>query len=440
MAAYRFARLIGSAYLRLALGVSRVTLLEADRLAACYREFAKTGRRLLILFRHVSKEDGPVVVWSVAVGLRRWCRRSGVSLPAVTHTHFLYGKDVLNWAGALARWAFPRIGGIPVMNGRADRQSLSAIRRIAAAGDFPLALAPEAQVTYHTFRVAALAGGAAAMAAWMHNDSRSDEGGVTVLPVAIGFDYGANESGTVADIVARLEKATGRPVDRAVTMREALLGYTDALLGDLEAGYSAAWPELFRAAAGDLQVRIDAACDGILACAESAFGYRSSAPTLERIFRLRYRLMESVYREDLDPDTLPPSARGVADHRASVAAALTQHGEIVDLLEYVRPDYIDANPSVKRLAEYGLNLLDLANRMTGGNINSRYSPKGKRAYLLFGKPIDASGHFRTQARPPAPGTGTADAGKSAVASLNELLRSAFDDLVVELETIGQRPG
>ncbi|MFP4378301.1 MAG: hypothetical protein ACLFP4_14750 [Spirochaetales bacterium] len=37
------------------------------------------------------------------------------------HCHFLYGRDVLNWAGGSARWIFPWSGGIAVSNAQQDR-------------------------------------------------------------------------------------------------------------------------------------------------------------------------------------------------------------------------------------------------------------------------------------------------------------------------------
>jgi hypothetical protein len=62
----------------------------------------------------------------------------------------------------------------------------------------------------------------------------------------------------------------------------------------------------------------------------------------------------------------------------------------VDVLQYIDPSYIDAPCSTGRACEYALNLLDVLNRIQGGNINTRYSPKGKKALVSIGAPIRVS--------------------------------------------------
>ncbi len=439
----RFARRVAGLYLRLAMGIDRVQLHEAQRLYDSIARFQAGEQRLLIVFRHVATWDGPLIVWAVAVGLRRWCRAHRRRLRSMPHTHFLYGKDVLNWAGPLARWAFPRLGGVPVVNGKADRASLSTIRRLAVSGRFPLALAPEAQVTYHMFRVADLAPGASSIAAWAADGSRASQTAsdapsrpisVTLLPVAIGYDYGRDESTTLAGVIGRITvalDAPDRPTDRKPLPepRDALLSLTATLLDLLEVEYASASagglpPTVTPDAQLALQRRIDRVCAAILSRGEAIFAYSSDDPTLARVFRLRYRIMESVYREDVDPDRLSPAERALADHRAELAAAAQRHQQIVDVLEYVRPDYIEAGCSTKRLVEYALNLLDVTNRMRGGNIDSRYSPSGKHAHLLFGDPIDAV--------PRVAGAAVGSA-RGATAAITDRTRAAFDALVLDLE-------
>jgi hypothetical protein len=103
--------------------------------------------------------------------------------------------------------------------------------------------------------------------------------------------------------------------------------------------------------------------------------------------------MDSLHRDDIDPDTIPPVERALVNHRAYVAAAVSEHQQIVDLLEYVRPDYIPPGCTSTRLIEYGMNLLDLCNRMQGGNVDTRFFQRGMRARVLFGKPVNASMFF-----------------------------------------------
>ena len=64
-----------------------------------------------------------------------------------------------------------------------------------------------------------------------------------------------------------------------------------------------------------------------------------------------------------------------------------RHNELVDLLEYIQPEYISSEASLNRLIEYALNLADLVNRAMGGDISFRYSPQKKRAQIRIEEPI-----------------------------------------------------
>ena len=66
---------------------------------------------------------------------------------------------------------------------------------------------------------------------------------------------------------------------------------------------------------------------------------------------------------------------------------ILRHERVADILEYIDPTYITETDDPHRACEYGLNLLDLVNRMEGGTIDTRYSPGGKQVSMLFGERI-----------------------------------------------------
>lgn len=425
---FKFANFVGPAYNRFVQGIAGIDVINMEVLYREYQSFLKNDSRLIILFKHGAKADGPVVLQTVIRELKKWAAGQGRTLPAVTHTHFLYGKDVLNWAGFLARWMFPAIGGIPVINGRMEKQSHSVIRDVLANGRFPVAFAPEGQVTYHTYRVFPFSAGTAKLAAWTHQDLRRagrDES-VVVLPMAISYRYAKNTKKLVSKLMSMLDRKTGLQTAAMESRREALLETTDRLLDSLEAAYASAYPRIVNfSSAVDREKRILRLCDMILRCLESMLGYEPRGDILERVFRVRYWVMDSLHREDIDPDSLTPAERSLADHRAYIAAAANQHQQIVDLLEYVHPGYIGRGCTETRLVEYGLNLLDLCNRMEGGNVDSRFLPKGMEARVLFGEPLDASGFFE----------GSGLMLRPRLSKFDAAVKSAFEDLVGELETI-----
>jgi hypothetical protein len=243
--------------------------------------------------------------------------------------------------------------------------------------------------------------------------------------MVIGYRYAKNGEKLVKKIIAMLDEKTGLGVQGVEEPRQALLETTDFLLNALEQAYTTAYPKIADFETGlNRAERIESLCDTILRCHEAMLGYPPEGEMLDRVFRVRYWVMDSLHREDGDPESFPPVKRSLADHRALMAAAADGHQQIVDLLEYVRPDYIHQDGSITRLAEYGMNLLDLCNRIAGGNVDSRYFPKRMRARVLFGEPIDASAYFE----------GSGGPSRTKLKKLDTELASAFDKLVTDLES------
>jgi hypothetical protein len=432
-------RRFGRAYLRFAHGVRETRLLNPAVLHDCYLAFQRGATRLLVLFRHVDVADGPLIMNALAGELDKYdrgVRRHREGLPRRPHSQFLYGKDVLDWAGPGARWVFPRLGGIPVVNTRLDRRSHAAIRDTILNGEHPLALAPEGQVTYQMFHVSELTAGTGTMAHWIERDLVSlarrheDEGererpGILLLPVAIGYQYGNDHPRLIESILGRLETALGIRLASADSIRERLLFATDTVLDVVEAAYTAAYPAVFRHhdEHESQTSRIARLCDRILRCAELGEIRKRESSILRRLFSLRYRVFDIRYRVDVDPRNLDSVQRSWADFRTLAAATVDRHAQIVDVLMYLRPEYVADSPTSLRLVEYALNLLDITNRMAGGNIDSRYSPSGKQARVLMGTPIDAAAAFRNAEQ----------TSKQAIQGLNEDVYRAFQSLSADLE-------
>jgi hypothetical protein len=80
--------------------------------------------------------------------------------------------------------------------------------------------------------------------------------------------------------------------------------------------------------------------------------------------------------------------RVLANRVADEAYLQLRHNELVDVLEYVRTDYIGPQASRNRLIEYALNLADVVNRLMGGDISTRYSPPGKQVEVRIGEPLE----------------------------------------------------
>ncbi len=412
---YRFVRMVGGLYLRLLQGVRDVRVSGMDDLYAAISSFQRGESRLLILFRHVAVADGPVVLDVIIRRLSRWARRHRRPLHDTLHAHFLYGRDVLNWAGWLARVTFPRMGGIPVINGRVDKVSLGEIRDVLAGGRFPLALAPEAQVTYHQFHCFDPVAGAATLAGWAHRDlAVSGASRVEIVPVALGYSYGRRAWSVLRKAIGLLERALDTdpspPPGTLAEARTRLARLTERTLAVLES------MEPFRPSGkrepGSMSFgsRLGRLCDAALRQGERAAGLRSSGSCRERIFRLRHWIERNRHRDDVRLSDLGPLERALADRRAALASGVRPYERIADVLSYLTDESIpvsaadtgsygaDAVPEPSepsavtrdRLVEYALNLLDVVNRATGGDIDTRPELGKRTAVVLIGRRCDAS--------------------------------------------------
>jgi hypothetical protein len=110
---------------------------------------------------------------------------------------------------------------------------------------------------------------------------------------------------------------------------------------------------------------------------------------LNRVFTVRQRGWDFLFRGDVPAaGQASPLDRLLADRLADEAYLQLRHNELVDVLEYVRPDYIGEEASLNRLVEYALNLADVENRLLGGDVSSRYSPRGKQVRIRVGEPLE----------------------------------------------------
>lgn len=430
-------RTFGALYLRVARGTAGVQILRPEILHDAFKAFYDGSIRLLILFRHVEVADGPLVMHALSGALDRYDRKhGGRSLPRRPHSHFLYGKDVLNWAGAGARWVFPRLGGIPVANTRLERRAHEAIRDIILTGDYPLALAPEGQVTYQMFHVSELTAGAGTMAHWIERDllsvakggsNGSKKPGILLLPLAIGYHLSKDHCELAERTLERLAASLQAPPPPGATLVDRLLRATDLVLDTVEELYQTAYPVVFREAeryrGEPRSARINFLCDRILRCAELGAVRGTGDSILKRLFAVRFRVYDILYPNGVDLEALSPPLRRWSDYRIHAATTMDRHAQIVDILMYVRPEYITAGQSPHRAAEYALNLLDVIHRVSGGNIDSRHTPRHKRARVLVGDPIDAAAVLRAPGQTP----------KQAIETLNARVSRSLDRVTARLE-------
>lgn len=367
-------------YLKIAEGVSRVTVINLDSLYSAFKDHYSNKRKLIIAFRHVAKEDAPVLMHVIHNHLNKkiqpYNKRVDTDKKIITHAQFLYGADVLEWANPLASFIFPRLGAIGVVNRSNNKKGISLLKETMERGVFPVALAPESQVTYHVGKVAQTSSGTSSLALWGEH--------VSIIPIAIGYHHHKDLRSFIIDVIKKWEKETHIPTHVGnVTLYDSLIFITEETVKLLEKMY-----HIPVDIESSLKERIDNITLTAITYAEHIANLKGSGTILDRLLTVRHVGLRAQKPEGFD--TLPhsPLSSSLLDSNALQAHISLMHHQIVDILLYVDPSYITPTGSLERMSEYALNILDVVNRMKGGNINTRYSIKKKHAYLYVGEPLE----------------------------------------------------
>lgn len=361
-------KLFGKLYLRFALGVSSITIPKREILTNELKRFKESKTSLILAFRHTAVEDAPTLL----VGARS------------PHLRFLYGRDVLNWAGRPTRILFPALGFVAVENRGNNRKGAQYLRKEVQNPRFPIALAPEGQVSYHAYASAPIEMGAANLASWALEGPREE---VIILPIALGYQYAKDNDRFLTDLIARWEKEANVTVDRSISLIEQIrfIGYETLKL------VNTFW-NLDVTLKGSFVEQRNSVCEALLHYSESLGDLEDkSGSIIDRLFRVRFKAEDILY--NTDRSSLNEEERCRHDEEVKKQKISHHASQAVDVLEYIDLNYLNGKHIVQRSIEVMLSLLDVLNRLQGGMINSRFSPKGKRAFILGGAPIEIRKDF-----------------------------------------------
>jgi 1-acyl-sn-glycerol-3-phosphate acyltransferase len=137
----------------------------------------------------------------------------------------------------IARLVMPRVGAMPIHHTKLDSKGMVRIFQSLKNGPYPLAIAPEGQVTYNTEQVLNLEQGAIRIG-FHAADQLSKEGQpypVEALPVSIHLRYGIWGKMCLSRLMDRLDRATGF---RARYKEDLLKAYPDCIEEANKAVYS----------------------------------------------------------------------------------------------------------------------------------------------------------------------------------------------------------
>jgi len=323
---------------------------------------------------------------------------------------FLYARGVAVWGGPVIAWLLPRGGAISVYHNQVNRESMDQVFHELETGVQPLTLAPEAQVTYHNYRVSESQRGTAVLAEKARERGRE----IRIVPVGIEYHYPDHTGRELRRVMKITADALGRSAPEPGA--PGVLELADSLIEFLHGDYANRYTRLWRLVCGaslvgtTLQERTGLLLEVVLRVGERIFDIPRGTNPVERIFSIRRHLYDNLFSvAAASSRTGPfnggqtaaqagdariretwtgPLAGAKRDVRALDAMLASTHLELADVLAYVDFSYLDGTPGPNRVAEYALILADLTNRAIGHSIGKRPSWKGRHCVVRFGDPID----------------------------------------------------
>jgi 1-acyl-sn-glycerol-3-phosphate acyltransferase len=406
-------------WLKSKLQICQIQAIHIDRLVEVYKQSQMGRLRLILAFRHPSGDDPFCMGYLLTKILPAAARDHRISLRSPVFAHFLYDRGIALWAGEFVTWLYPKLGGIPIHRGKADRLALKTARDLLVNGSMPLALAPEGATNGHSELVSPIESGAAQMGFWAMEDlvkvGRMDD--VLIVPIGIQYYYVDEPWGKLEQLLHQLETECGLVVDRHDSL--VAIGQTDKrpmrkliydrfyrlsqyLLYQMENFYAQFYhyeipvrlPLEETISRTEIAQRLQQLLDFALVVSESYFNLKPRGSHTDRCRRIEQAGWNWIYREELQsPNGLSPIGRKLADRIATEADLRMWHMRIVESFVAVTGSYVKDKPTIDRFAEVTLLLWDLVARINGDNPNKRPILGKRRVQMTIANPIPISDYW-----------------------------------------------
>ena len=384
-------RLLGRAYLFLFFGIARVICGEGDLILFDAFKRALEGKsRCIIAFRHPNGGEPQLLTWFFLFKLRLLASRAGVKLSCPPHAVFIYGYEVVRWGGPMARFIMPNLGAMPIHHSKMDSKGMARIYKAIAEGRYPVALAPEGQVSYTNDAVPRLEPGTIRIGFNVADHLASHGTGcpVEILPLSLHFRFGKWGKLTLELLLKRIEKACGiwTRDRKKIPFTERLGQCREHILLELEDRY-----QLESSASVPFTERLELVFNTALETAERMTGINKEGDLFSRLYRVRQFCWDRIFLPGVDSvENLSSIKREILNLKAGEAWYMARHLEIVDFCWYFRVPLPEEETAYHKKVEYVQNLWDFANRSMGGAFANRKNILPRRVIIHAAPVINLS--------------------------------------------------
>jgi 1-acyl-sn-glycerol-3-phosphate acyltransferase len=418
------AKSISRAYLAGFVGNARILLDEkaGDILIPAMERALSRKTRCIVAFRHQNGWEPQALMWFTLYRLARLAGKRGFRFSLPPRLLFIHGYELFRWGGALARFMLPRFGAMPIHHTKLDSEGLNRIYRSLREGPYPLAIAPEGQVSYTLAEEPRIEAGTVRIALTVAEQLLAGTGdcpAVEILPLSLYPEYGGKALAGAESLLRRVEGFCGleAPGSGPASLNGRFLRCRDHILALNEKRYGL---DRKHAAGegGDFGGRLDAVIEAALQSAAAMLGAGNlPGDTINRLYTIRQICWDRIFPEHADPAALPRLERAFLDLRAGEAWYAARHIELADFSFYFHKP---PGGSPASQVEYAQNLYDFANRSMGGIYGTRRRVAPESVRICAAPPVNL-----TEMLVKAAGEGGGKYRKTVIAAANELLKQSL---------------
>jgi 1-acyl-sn-glycerol-3-phosphate acyltransferase len=437
-------------WLKYRLSILSVQTVNAEILIDLYQQFQAGNTRFLLAFRHPSTADPFTMAYLLWYAVPRAARQRGIVFKAPVRSYFMYDRGIPLWAGNFVTWLFPRLGGTPILRGKADRTGLRAARDLFANGQYPLSVAPEGGTNEHNELLSPLEPGVAQFGFWcvedLHKAGRQES--VYIVPIGMKYTYVNPPWEKLAALLSELETATGLVTSaplplglladaQADNLYGRLLRLSNRILDLMEGFYTRYYhrtlpdPTQMTIVSDQplpkdgpnqqLTARLQALLEVALQVPEEYFGLQANGNFSDRCRKLEQAAWDRIHRQDIDQ--LSPLECGLADWLAAEADLQMRHMRIVERLATITGNYIIETPTANRFADVILILWKTVFFLQGGDPNQAPKLGPRSVQLTVGTPLSVSDRWSLY-------QANRRGARQAITELTHALQTALKELMV----------
>jgi len=389
-------------YMLMLFGPAKIKLADEKILFDVFQRTLSRKSRCLIAFRHPDGREPQLLTWFFLFRVKPLAAQSRIRFARRPHAIFVYGYEVARWGGWIARAVMPKIGAIPIHHSKLDSKGMARIYDSIVNGQYPLALAPEGQVSYTTDTVPRLETGTIRIG-FQAAEQLKENGKncpLEILPISIHFRYGNPGKAAMEKLLRRIEKTCGFRIKETsrYLFEDRLKKCLTYLLEINEGRYNIKIYDSI-----SLEERVEKVVNTALETAERMLGIKGEGGDFfQRLYRVRHICWDMIFIPEINNfDKIAQVRRSVMDLKAGEAYYIARHQELADFGWYFRKPVPDRDAAVHLKAEYVQNLWDFANRTMGGAISGRINIPPRKIIIKPAPVIDLSArlsHYKNDKR------------------------------------------